>query len=192
MSLDLLEATGSPAEQALTALDSAQAVGLMVPGSRPWSWRFTHALVQEVLDGDLAPLRRARLHAQVGAALERRAPGGSDDALVERLAHHFVAAVPITGPEPARRYSAEAARAARNRLAHGEAAVHTRRALAMADTTGPDAARVRHDLLTALGNDLLRSGQLTEAREVIAEAITVAASWTTASASPRRPPSGAA
>jgi DNA-binding SARP family transcriptional activator len=173
VTLDLLEATGFPAEQALTALDSAQAVGLMGPGNRPWSWRFPHALVQEVLDGDLDPLRRARLHARVGAALEQRSAGG-DDALVERLAHHFVAAVPITGPEPARRYSAAAARAARDRLAHGEAAVHTRRALAMADATGPDAARTRHDLLTALGNDLLRSGQLTEAREVIAEAITVA------------------
>ncbi|MGY1635357.1 BTAD domain-containing putative transcriptional regulator [Geodermatophilus sp. SYSU D00742] len=173
--LDLLEASGTPAEEALAALDSATASGLVVEGSRPWSWRFTHALVQEVLYADLPRLRRARLHARVAAALERRTTGGrADDALVERLAHHFVEAVPLAGPGPALRYSTAAAQAARERLAHGEAAAHVRRALSLLDPAGPGAARTRHDLLTALGNDLLRSGERTEAREVVAEAIAVA------------------
>ena len=153
-------------------MDSAVAVGLVVEGTRPWSWRFTHALVQEVLVGGLPALRRARLHARLGAALERRGP--RHDALVERLAHHFVEALPVAGPAPARRYLAGAAQAARARLAHGEAAAHTRQALRLLDPAEPDAARTRHDLLTALGNDLLRSGQLMEAREVVGEAITVA------------------
>jgi DNA-binding SARP family transcriptional activator len=174
VSLDLLEAARAPAEEALSALDSAVAVGLVVEGSRPWSWRFAHALVQEVLVGDLPALRRARLHARLGEALERRVATTTDDALVERLAHHFVEALPVTGPAPARMYSTAAARAARARLAHGDAAVHTRRALDLVDPGEPDAARTRHDLLTALGNDLLRSGSRTEAREVVAQAITVA------------------
>jgi hypothetical protein len=172
VTLDLLEAAGTPAEEALTALDSAVAVGLVVEGTQPWSWRFTHALVQEVLVSGLPALRRARLHARLGAALEQRGP--QDDALVERLAHHFVEALPVAGPGPARRYLATAAQSARARLAHGEAAVHTRQALQLLDPAEPDAARTRHDLLTALGNDLLRSGQLMEAREVVGEAITVA------------------
>ncbi|MGY1824180.1 BTAD domain-containing putative transcriptional regulator [Geodermatophilus sp. SYSU D00079] len=173
--LDLLEATGTPAEEALAALDSATAYGLVVEGSRPWSWRFTHALVQEVLYADLPRLRRARLHAALAAALERRATGGrADDALVERLAHHFVEAVPVVGPGPALRYSTAAARAARERLAHGEAATHVRRALSLLDPAEAGAARTRHDLLTALGNDLLRSGERTEAQEVVAQAIAVA------------------
>jgi DNA-binding SARP family transcriptional activator len=174
VTLDLLEAAGTPAEDALGALDAAVAVGLVVEGARAWSWRFTHALVQEVLVADLPALRRARLHARLGQALEQRGGAAPGDVLLERLAHHFVEALPVTGPGPARRYSAAAARAARARLAHGEAAAHTRRALHSLDPTEPDAARTRHDLLTALGNDLLRSGQLTEAREVVAEAITVA------------------
>ncbi|WP_164704304.1 AfsR/SARP family transcriptional regulator [Blastococcus litoris] len=174
VTLDLLEAARLPAEAALGALDSAVAVGLVVEGSRPWSWRFTHALIQEVLVGDLPALRRARLHARLGEALERRIATTTDDVLVERLAHHFVEALPVTGPAPARMYSTAAARAARARLAHGEAAVHTRRALDLVDPAEPDAARARHDLLTALGNDLLRSGSRTEAREVVAQAITVA------------------
>ncbi|TFV64844.1 UNVERIFIED_ORG: hypothetical protein E4P37_12295 [Bacillus sp. AZ43] len=172
--LDLLEAARTPAEEALSALDSALAVGLVVEGDRPWSWRFAHALVQEVLVGDLPALRRAQLHARVGEALERRIETSTDDALVERLTHHFVEALPVTGPAPARIYSTAAARAARARLAHGEAAVHTRRALDLVDPDDPDAARTRHDLLTALGNDLLRSGSRTEAREVVSRAIAVA------------------
>jgi DNA-binding SARP family transcriptional activator len=174
VTLDLLEAAGTPAEEALGALDSAVAIGLVTEGSRPWSWRFTHALVQEVLVGDLPALQRAQLHARLAEALERRIATTSDDALVERLAHHFVEALPVIGPGPARLYSTAAARAARARLAHGEAAAHTRRALQLVDPLEPDAARTRHDLLTALGNDLLRSGSRTEAREVVAEAITVA------------------
>ncbi|NEK58947.1 AAA family ATPase [Geodermatophilus sabuli] len=175
VTLDLLEAAGTPAEAALAALDSATAFGLVVEGRQPWSWRFTHALVQEVLHGDLPRLRRARLNARLAAALERRATGGrADDAVVERLAHHFVEAVPVAGPGPALRYSTAAAQAARERLAHGEAAAHVRRALALLDPAGPGVTRTRHDLLTALGNDLLNSGQRTEAGEVVAEAIALA------------------
>jgi hypothetical protein len=114
------------------------------------------------------------MHARVGAALEQRTAGAGTDPLVEQLAHHFVEAVPVAGSAPAFRYSAAAAQAARARLADGEAAAHTRRALLLLDPGRPDAARTRHDLLTALGNDLLRSGQRTEAHEVIAEAITCA------------------
>jgi DNA-binding SARP family transcriptional activator len=171
VTLDLLEAAGSPAEESLAALDSAVAAGLVVEGGTPWSWRFTHALVQEVLVAGLSALGRARLHARLGRALEQRASG---DAVLEQLAHHFVEAVPVAGAEPARRYSAAAADAARARLADGEAAAHTRRALQLLDPASPGAARTRHDLLTALGNDLLRSGQRTEAHEVIAQAIACA------------------
>lgn len=172
--LDLLEAAGTPAEDALAAMDSAVAVGLVVEGSRPWSWRFTHALVQEVLVDGLSGLRRAQLHARIGAALEQRTAGAPEEAVVERLAHHYVEALPVAGPAPARRYSTAAAAAARSRLAHGESAAHTRQALALIDPAEPDAARTRHDLLTALGHDLLRSGARTEAVGVIGDAIAVA------------------
>lgn len=174
VSLDLLEAAGTPAEDTLAAMDSAVAVGLVVEGSRPWSWRFTHALVREVLVDGLSALQRARLHARLAAALEQRTAGAPEAALVERLAHHYVEALPISGPAPARRYSTAAAEAARGRLAHGESAAHTRQALALIDPAEPDAARTRHDLLTELGHDLLRSGARTEAAGVIGEAIAVA------------------
>jgi DNA-binding SARP family transcriptional activator len=174
--LDVLEATGTPAEQAVVAMDTALAVGLVVDGPAPWSWRFTHALVQEVLLGDMSRLRRARLHGRVAEALERQGPaaGAPDDALAERLAHHFVEATPVLGPERALHWSVQAAESARSRLAHDEAAAHTRRALGLLARAAPDGITRRLDLLVALGNDLLRSGHLLEAQQVVAEAIAAA------------------
>jgi DNA-binding SARP family transcriptional activator len=123
-------------------------------------------------------LNRVPVPPSVGEVLRKRLdrlPAGTpDQALLERLAHHFVEAVPVVGTGPALRYSADAAQAARYRWAHGEAAEHTRRALRLLDPNAPDALRTRHSLLTLLGNDLLRSGQRTEAHEVTAQAIAAA------------------
>src|SRR3954469_20260821 len=120
-------------------------------------------------------LVRARLHGRVAEALERQ--GGDwapDDALDERLAHHFVEATPVLGAARALHWSPRAAEAARRRLAHDEAAAHTRRALGLLARTAPDDVARRLDLLNALGDDLLRSGHLREAQEVVAQAIDAA------------------
>jgi DNA-binding SARP family transcriptional activator len=174
-SLDVLEATGIPAEQAVEAMDTALALGLVVDGASSWTWRFTHALVQEVLLGDMSRLVRARLHGRVAEALERRgADWAPDDALAERLAHHFVEATPVLGPARALHWSVRAAEAARRRLAHDEAAGHTRRALGQLARVAPDDVTRRLDLLIVLGDDLLRSGHLLDAQQVVAEAIAAA------------------
>jgi tetratricopeptide (TPR) repeat protein len=176
--LDVLEAAGAPPEQAVAAMDTALAVGLVVDGGTAWTWRFAHALVQEVLLGDLSRLRRARLHGRVAQALERQGPDpvGGGGALEERLAHHFVEAAPVLGPARALHWSVRAAESARARLAHGEAAEHTRRALALLPRDGAAVSTTRLDLLTALGADLLRSGHLLDAQQVVAEAMTAARS----------------
>jgi hypothetical protein len=112
------------AEQVITLLEPAVRSGVVSEDDVAWSWRFSHALVQETLVAGLSRLAAARLHARLASALEAR---GSRD--VERLAHHCFAAVPVLGAEPAVRYATAAAVAARQRLAHPEAAAHTRRAL---------------------------------------------------------------
>ena len=175
--LDVLEAAGTPPEQTLAAMDTALAAGLVEDGATPWSWRFSHALVQEVLVGDLSRLGRARLHGRVAQALEQQGRSGTGrdgDALDERLAHHFVEAVPVLGPDRALHWSVRAAGTARARLSHDEAAAHTRRALGLLPRDGADSRTTRLDLLTALGDDLLRSGHLLEAQQVVAEAMTAA------------------
>ena len=152
----------------ITLLEPAVASGVVSEDEIAWQWRFSHALVQETLVAGLSRLAAARLHARLARALE---DGGSRD--VERLAHHCFSAVPVLGAEPACRYATAAAVAARRRLAHPEAAAHTRRALSLLPAT-PETAAARHDLLVALGDDLLRSGHLQSAQEVVGSAIELA------------------
>ncbi|MFC4999526.1 BTAD domain-containing putative transcriptional regulator [Dactylosporangium cerinum] len=171
--LDLIQAAASlDAERVITVLEPAVISQVISEDDDRWVWRFSHALVQETLIAGLSRVQRARLHRQAGLALETRGWAGRPD--VERLAHHFFQAVPVTGTEPAIGYAVEAASVARGRLAHDEAAAHTRRALALLDATDDAGARRRHELLVALGNDLLRSGHPHLAQEVIGEAIDIA------------------
>ena len=156
------------AEQVITLLEPAVASGIVSEDEIAWQWRFSHALVQETLVAGLSRLAAARLHARLARALEDL---GSRD--VDRLAHHCFSAVPVLGAEPACRYATAAAVAARARLAHPEAAAHTRRALSLLPPT-PETAAARHDLLVALGDDLLRSGHLQSAQEVVGSAIELA------------------
>ncbi|MBM2615954.1 AAA family ATPase [Actinoplanes sp. LDG1-06] len=163
--LTLLEAaSGLDAEQVITRLEPAVGHRVLRFDESAWRWRFSHALVRETLVAGLSRIAAARLHARVARAL------GDGAADVDRLAHHYFHAVPVTGAEPARRYAEEAAAAARDLHAHAEASMQTRRALAL---LGPDPQH-RHRLLVMLGDDLLRAGRLTEAQEVVAEAIAVA------------------
>ncbi|GAA2355924.1 BTAD domain-containing putative transcriptional regulator [Dactylosporangium salmoneum] len=168
--LPLLEASAEMgAEQVITLLEPAVASRVLLEDDVTWQWRFSHALVRETLVAGLSRVQAARLHAVVAGVLENRAGGRPVD--VERLAHHSFHAVPVLGTAPARRYTAAAAAAARSRLAHSEAAAHTRRALSL---LGAGAAGDRHDLLVALAEDLLRSGRLQEAHDVVAEALAIA------------------
>jgi tetratricopeptide (TPR) repeat protein len=164
--LGLLQAAGQlDAEQVITRLEPAVVAGVVEEDDIAWSWRFSHALVQETLLAGLSRIGAARLHARVAQALQ----GGAD---AERLAHHFFHAVPVTGAGPAQLWLQAAAAAARTRLAHTEAAAHTRRALSLLGPGGDPAAR--HDLLVGLADDLLHSGHLQQSQDVVGEALAVA------------------
>ena len=92
--IDLVAAAdGTSAEVCLERLEPAinQHVLVDVP-DRPFQWRFSHALVREVVLEQLSPLRRARLHLRVADAMEDRG-AGADDA--EILAEHLWQAAPI-------------------------------------------------------------------------------------------------
>jgi hypothetical protein len=174
------------AEQVITLLEPAVASGVVSEDEIAWQWRFSHALVQETLVAGLSRLAAARLHARLARALEDR---GSRD--VERLAHHCFAAGPSSAPSrpaatppPRRSPPAGGSR-------HPEAAAPTRRALSLLEPTELTAA-ARHDLLVALGDDLLRSGHLQSAQEVVGSRSSWRARPATPAASRRRPASGAA
>ncbi len=107
--LDLL--TGDAAGVA-DAIEGAQVLGL-VDEEGPGRYRFTHALVRDALDEALPAPVRARLHAQVAAALERVWAGRVGEVAAD-LAEHYRLAGPAharSGWVLARRAAAEAVKA---------------------------------------------------------------------------------
>ena len=83
----------------------------MTPLPDGTGYRFRHDLVREGLLQSMPPVRSMQLHARVGELLEERYGGSAPDHATELLMH-FECAAPLTGPQPARRYAALAARAA--------------------------------------------------------------------------------
>lgn len=90
--------------------------------------RFSHALVRDTVYGGLSALRRATLHARVGAGLERQAGGR---ARLAALAEHFFQAAPVLGPGRGLDYALSAAEEAQSAFATERAEEQLRRALAL-------------------------------------------------------------
>jgi tetratricopeptide (TPR) repeat protein len=127
----LAEATGQPAMQVLAALEEPLAARLVAEMREvPGRWRFTHALVREVLYDALGPTRRAALHRAIGEALERL-HGKLDGRHLDELAHHFACAASGGSVEKAVEYCTRAGVRAMERYGFDESARHYERALAL-------------------------------------------------------------
>ena len=134
--LDVLETL---ADDALEAVEEAEAAGLVKPGGTADQFRFAHALVRETLAEQMSNARRIRLHRSIGEALERHPSATSAE-----LARHFYEARHLD-PDRAFTYALKAAREAD----HEVAVTYYRHALEL---------RPRLDLELALGEAELRSG----------------------------------
>ncbi|MEZ4482732.1 MAG: hypothetical protein R3B97_16645 [Dehalococcoidia bacterium] len=93
---------------------------------QPGRYRFTHALMQETLLGELSTTRRVRLHGQVGEALERRW-GDRAEEFASRLALHFSESASLTAAHGSKAvsYLRLSAAHAKARFAWGDAASRT-------------------------------------------------------------------
>jgi tetratricopeptide (TPR) repeat protein len=128
-------------EPLLDVLDEAVRGGLLVElPSTPGRYSFAHALLRTTLEAELSRTRRARLHARIGAAIERQHAGRLEPWLDE-LARHFAEA----GPQESARavhYAMRAAEQATRRVAYDESvrllrrAAEVRRGEAAADPAG--------------------------------------------------------
>ena len=145
----------SPAS-AVVALDPAVNARLVSPeGSRAGAYRFVHALIRDAVEEQLAPSRRAELHARAFSALRDTGWGQPAD-----LAHHAVQARPGVSDEVAAVAARSAAEAADQLLAWEDAAKWWRTAIALT-------RRGEHldtGLEMRLGRSLLLAGQVNEAR----------------------------
>ncbi|KQM05454.1 transcriptional regulatory protein,putative transcriptional regulator [Frankia sp. CpI1-P] len=112
----LIDAASTDEEGVLDALDAGLIAGLLTEPA-PGRVRFTHALVRDTLSSDLSRLRRTRMHARLGAALERLQPDNTP-----ALAHHYLRAASAATARRAVDYAVRAAQSAERRYAHDTAA----------------------------------------------------------------------
>ncbi|WP_182886368.1 AfsR/SARP family transcriptional regulator [Microbispora sp. H10885] len=175
VSLDVLEAlTRTPAEEVMSLLEPAVAVGILAEAPDGFDYRFSHALVRDALYAGLGRLDKARLHLHVAEALESlpmTLPGGDGTARLPVLAHHFAMAARVGGADKAVGYAARAARQATAQRAYDEAVELWEKALLALGRRDP-ARRCR--LLIELGRSLRVIGDVARARAVLEEAIALA------------------
>ncbi|MBV9838087.1 MAG: AAA family ATPase [Solirubrobacterales bacterium] len=168
----LEEVLSAPEEEYFVALEEALDDGLVVEaGASPGSYSFSHALIRETLYEGMSRPRRARIHRRVGAALEASDP----DRHLSALAHHYTRAAGPQDAERAIRYAMRAGEQAIAMLAHEEAAEHYARALEVLERFEPDALTRRLELLLALGEAQVRSGERPLAQQTFREAAGLAA-----------------
>ena len=126
-------AAGYPQQRVLADVEDAVTHRLVTEDAeRPDAFWFTHDIVRRALAERLSAGRRARLHRDLGVALESRA-----GVHVGELARHFVAAVaadPELGDRAAR-YAELAGQAAEAQSAHEVAADHYATALGISEPT---------------------------------------------------------
>lgn len=159
----------------LTSHEAARLVAGEARAAGALHYRFTHDLIRETLYADLGRAERARLHHQVGVALEDRwrlnlAPH------VSELAYHFVQAASAGAPAPDSRsgseeaaskavaYARQAGERALGQFAYDEAARWHELALDVLTRTAPVDEATQCDTLLAHGEALLMAG---DARRVV-------------------------
>ncbi|WP_169979220.1 BTAD domain-containing putative transcriptional regulator [Microbispora sp. H10836] len=175
VSLDVLEAlTETHAEEVMSLLEPAVAVGVLAEAPGGFDYRFSHALVRDALYAGLGRLEKARLHLGVAEALESlptAPPGGDGAARLPVLAHHFAMAARVGGADKAVAYAARAARQATAQRAYDEAVELWDKALLALGRRDP--AR-RSRLLIELGRSLRVTGDAVRAQAALEEAIALA------------------
>ncbi len=175
---DQADATGlsiagdEPVAAVLDSLREGIAAGVLADGDAG-RVAFRHALLRDVLYGDLPAARRRALHLAVGRALARRHAADLDPHLAA-LAHHFRAGADAAATvEEALAFTVAAARRAAALNADEEAAVSYRQALDLRDRY-PDGTPSRGVLLVELAEALTRVGEHNEARPVLRAATDLA------------------
>lgn len=132
-------------DEAALRLEAAVAAGLLVPAPGSVAGRrFSHALVQQTIQSEMAAPARARAHARAAVAL--RVIHGDDADHAGERAHHLLEGVPVVDPEEACTAALAAAEVSQRRLAYERAAELLRRALEVTARMPPGRARTHREL----------------------------------------------
>ncbi len=131
--------------------EEALAAHVIEQGDAAGQYRFSHALVEETLLGELSTTRRVRLHGRVAEALEEL-PGQRAAAYAAALAWHFVESATLSHghAERATRYSRIAAEQAEAQFAWEQAVRHYEGCLALVSESDDGLGEDEAELLVAL------------------------------------------
>jgi DNA-binding CsgD family transcriptional regulator len=173
-SLALLSKTvDQPVDVLLGLMDQAVRAGVVAEATPVGDrYRFAHDLIREILYRSLPTTDRIRMHRRVAEEIET----GAAKADPAALAHHWFAAVPISGWEKAAFYCAEAARQAEEQLAYEEAARLYSQALAALSGSASERER-RCEILIELARAQYRSGDVGLSLDSCVEGAAMAASF---------------
>ncbi len=106
-------------DEVLDLLDETLEAGLLVDSRKPDHYEFSHALIRQTLYREFSTARRLRLHRRIAESLI--STSRHDDATVNAIAHHYLAAAHAADPAEVARWAREAATLAADRFAFEEA-----------------------------------------------------------------------
>jgi len=170
----LARALGLPFPEVLDQLEPALETRLIEDVQHhSSSYRFSHALLRDVVYDQIRKLDRAKLHKRIGEALEALHVSDLDTCIAE-LAFHFAESAGIGDAGKAIAYCIAAGDQAASRLAHENATEHFRSALRLMDFQDIPDPRRRCELLIQLGEAEMRIGEREVARENLLHAASIA------------------
>lgn len=161
--LHIAAATGLSEDVALDAIERAADIGLVVEDQRVDDFTFAHPLFRNSIYHGLTQSRRVRRHIACANVLATEIERESSDRQWAEVAHHLVAARPVSDAARTADITRRAGRDAAARYAHEEAVAWYRHAVDCA-AAAQIPARETADLRLALGTALEFSGQLDAAR----------------------------
>jgi tetratricopeptide (TPR) repeat protein len=165
---------GRPDREILERLDEASRARVVGEVSGlPGRFRFSHALIRDVLYEGIPSALRIDLHRRTGEALEAL-PEEEQTSRLAELAHHFHLSTPGGGTERGIGYACRAGDDAAARLAYEEAARLYEMALRQMKFVEGSPDELRCELLLRLGDARSRSGDLAAARGTLADAADLA------------------
>ncbi len=168
--VDTLETiSGLPEENVLSAIEDAVRVAVLqeMNSTGAVSYRFAHAFFRQTLYAEIIAPRRIRLHQQVARALQETYANRLEEHAAE-LADHYSYSSDTEDLARAIQFGEVAAARAMSVHAYGEAARLLSRAIEVQELVDPDDASKLCDLLMALGEATLPTGDPNEIIEGIA------------------------
>jgi eukaryotic-like serine/threonine-protein kinase len=164
------EACALPLESLLTALDEAEAGGLVTTRhDHMGGYRFSHALIPETLYADLSKPAVRELHLRIAQTLETLDRSNLEPQLA-KLAYHYAAALPSGPLDKAIAYARRGAQHAQTMFAYEDAARMYQMAISALELAHPADERMRCETLLNLGEALYGAGLFDRARSAFARA----------------------